>query len=199
MKWAVVIFEYIWLLTSYNNISTVSDQEKCKTLISWWWRAVCSLAEWSQWKKGINLALLIRDAITAPSLACVLWCHASLHLICIHSCPICLLTPFAGLQASCVLGFSSLLPYSITFPPCTLPPSLCYSLLCVIVIADPSICTRCGWGLGSFNLPNKPTASFSSMRNKLLCSFWICVSRATLKHFPALYWESHRSLSILIH
>lgn len=46
---------------------------------------------------------------------------------------------------------------------------------------------------GSSNLPNELTASFSSVMsvcegNMLFCLFWLRVSGATLKRFPALYW-----------
>lgn len=169
---------------------------KCKNLISCWWRAVCTLGERSEvrWRTGIHLALLILWCLrlSISRLHCLLWCHASLHLICIHSCAICLFWLLSGLQEYCVLGFSSLLPHCIIFPlSLFLPLLLVFPLLCEIVIAGSSIFTRCGQGPESFNLPNKLSASFSPImcvyeRNILFSLFWICVSSVTLKRFPRL-------------
>lgn len=127
MNRTVVLFDlntfYHW--QSYNSISVLSDQEKCKNLISCWWRAVCTLGEWrevrwSRWRTGINLALFILWCcrLSISQWRRLPWCHASchashLHPFMSHLSP---LTPLSGLQTSCVLGFSSLLPHCIIFP-----------------------------------------------------------------------------------
>lgn len=146
-------------------------------------------------KFSITHPLMLSSLHLSAALPSLMSCSFASHLHPFMS-HLSLLTPFSGSQASCVLGFSPLLPYCIIFPlSLFLPLLLVFPLLCVIVIADPSICARCGRGLGSFNLPNKLTASFSSImcvceRDMVFCLFWMCVSGATLKHFPELYGEA---------
>ncbi len=128
-------------------------------------------------KFSITHALMpssLRLSVALPSLmSCFFASH--LHPFMSH---LSLLTPLSGSQASCVLGFSSLLPHCIIFPLSLFLPLLrAFPLLCEIVIADPSIITRCGRGLGSFNLPNKLGASFFPVtcvceRNILFSLFW---------------------------
>lgn len=134
-------------------------------------------------------------SVALPSLmSCLFASH--LHPFMSH---LSLLTPRSGLQASRVLGFSSLLPHCITFPLSFFLRLLRMSpLLCEIVIADQSIFTRCGHSLGSFNLPNKPSASFSPIMCVLLeehIVLFILDMHQQWKRFPGLYLEAPAHLA----
>lgn len=140
VKWTHLFFfkiKCILPLACYNSISVLSDQEKCKNLISCWWKAVCSLGEWrevrpSQWRTWINLAFLIFwcCCLTIYQLPSLMSCFFASHLHPLMS-HLSLIT-----QASRVLGFSSLLPH------CILCSRTSRSVSCVssplIVIADAS-------------------------------------------------------------
>lgn len=179
-------YKCIFPLACYNSISVLSGQEKCKNLISCWWKAVCSLREWrevrlSQCRTWINLTFLIFwcCCLTIYQLPSLMSCFFASHLHPLMS-HLSLIT-----QASRVLGFSFLLPL--------LHLVLLYLSLCFLsFLSFDCYCwciIRCDLELESFNLPNKLKSPFSSamcscQRNMLFCLFWTCISDTALKTLP---------------
>lgn len=149
-------------------------------------------------KYSITLPLMQSPSISR--LRFLLWCHA----FCISSESI--HVPFFSFDSFLRFADVFLMPldFLLYYLIASHFPSHSSFFRCLIVAAYLSTCTRCGWSLASFNLPNKPTASFSPImcvceRDMLFCLFWIGFTNPTIKCFPKAVLGSHCSFSILIY
>ena len=96
------------------------------------------------------------------------------------------------------LNFSSLLPHFIIFSLSSLSSSCVSSPFVRLLLQIRQYSQRAAEASRAFNLPNKLTASFSTVTQEehivlyffFFGWFWICVSGVTLKRFPGLYLEA---------